>query len=65
MRDEVVSEVPIAGFLVLNDGLALYVAGAAASPGQGIKKAQETIESGRATEKLHEFAVASHALAVV
>ena len=54
---------PRRDFVVLNNAFALYVAGAAASPEEGIKKAQENIDSGRATEKLHEFALASHALA--
>ncbi len=56
---------PRRDFVVLNNAFALYVAGAAASPEEGIAKAQETIDSGRATEKLHEFAAASHALATV
>ena len=56
---------PRRDFVVLNNAFALYVAGAAASPEEGIEKAQETIDSGRATEKLHELAAASHALATV
>ena len=51
---------PRRDFLVLNNGFALYVAGAAANPEEGMKKAQETIDSGRATEKLAEFVEASH-----
>jgi anthranilate phosphoribosyltransferase len=56
---------PRRDFVVINNGYALYVAGAAASPEEGMAKAQETIDSGRATEKLSEFALASHALALV
>jgi anthranilate phosphoribosyltransferase len=56
---------PRRDFVVINNGYALYVAGAAASPEEGMTKAQETIDSGRATEKLSEFALASHALAPV
>jgi anthranilate phosphoribosyltransferase len=41
------------------------VAGAASSPQQGIERANATIDSGRASEKLNEFALASHALATV
>ena len=54
---------PRRDFLVLNNAFALYVAGAAASPEEGIKKAQENIDSGSATAKLEEFATASHAFA--
>ncbi len=54
---------PRRDFLVLNNAYALYVAGAAASPEEGLKMAMNTIDSGRATEKLHEFATASHGLA--
>ena len=55
---------PRRDFLVLNNAFALYVAGAAESPEEGIAKAQETIDSGRATDKLGEFVTASHALAM-
>jgi anthranilate phosphoribosyltransferase len=54
---------PRRDFLVLNNAFALYVAGAASTPEEGVKKAQETIDSGRATDKLGEFVQASHALA--
>ena len=54
---------PRRDFLVLNNAFALYVAGAAASPEEGVKKAQENIDSGRATAKLEEFVTASHAFA--
>jgi anthranilate phosphoribosyltransferase len=56
---------PRRDFLVINNGYALYVGGAAASPEEGMEKAQETIDSGRATEKLAQFAVASHTVAPV
>jgi anthranilate phosphoribosyltransferase len=56
---------PRRDFVVLNNAFALYVAGAAASPQEGVSKAQETIDSGRATEKLDEFVAASHAVASV
>jgi anthranilate phosphoribosyltransferase len=56
---------PRRDFLVINNGYALYVGGAAASPEEGMEKAQETIDSGRASEKLAEFAAASHNLAPV
>ena len=56
---------PRRDFLVMNNGYALYVAGAVAGPEEGMAKAQETIDSGRATEKLNEFALASHSLAAV
>ena len=56
---------PRRDFLVINNGYALYVGGVAASPQEGMEKAQETIDSGRAAEKLAEFAVASHNLAPV
>ena len=58
-------EGPRRDFVVINNGYALYVAGAAATPEEGMAKAQETIDSGRATEKLSEFRLASHALAPV
>jgi anthranilate phosphoribosyltransferase len=54
---------PRRDFVVLNNAFALYVAGVAASPEEGVAKAQETIDSGRATEKLSEFVTASHAVA--
>ena len=54
---------PRRDFLVLNNAFALYVAEAVSSPEEGVTKAQETIDSGRATEKLGEFVAASHALA--
>jgi len=56
---------PRRDFVVINNGFALYVGGVAASPEEGMALAQETIDSGRASEKLSEFALASHALAPV
>jgi anthranilate phosphoribosyltransferase len=56
---------PRRDFIVINNGFALYVGGVAASPEEGMAIAQETIDSGRASEKLSEFALASHALAPV
>ena len=44
-------------------GITLYVAGAANSPEEGVTLAQETIDSGAATQKLAEFAAASQAIA--
>ena len=54
---------PRRDFVVLNNGFALYVAGAAASPGEGMKLAQANIDSGAATRKLAEFAAASQKFA--
>ncbi len=51
---------PRRDFLVLNNGFALYVAGVASSPEEGIKMAQANIDSGAASRKLAEFAAASH-----
>jgi anthranilate phosphoribosyltransferase len=56
---------PRRDFVVINNGYALYVGGVAASAEEGMAMAQETIDSGRASEKLSEFALASHALAPV
>jgi len=53
---------PRRDFLVLNNAFALYVADAVSSPEEGVTKAQETIDSGRATEKLTELVMASHAI---
>ena len=50
---------PRRDFLVLNNGFTLYVAGIASSPEEGIKMAQENIDSGKASRKLSEFAEAS------
>jgi anthranilate phosphoribosyltransferase len=56
---------PKRDFLVINNGFALYVAGHASSPEEGMKQAQETIDSGRATAKLGELVEASHAVAAM
>lgn len=53
---------PRRDFLVLNNAFALFVAGAAKSPEEGIAKAQENIDSGAALAKLEELAAASQAL---
>jgi anthranilate phosphoribosyltransferase len=53
---------PRRDFLVLNNAFALYVADAVSSPEEGVTKAQETIDSGRATEKLTELVKVSHAV---
>jgi anthranilate phosphoribosyltransferase len=50
---------PRRDFLLLNNAFALYVAGAAASPEEGLAKATDNIDSGRALAKLEEFAAAS------
>jgi anthranilate phosphoribosyltransferase len=47
----------------LNAGAALYVAGVAASIGNGIERAREAIVSGRARAKLDDFLVATQRLA--
>lgn len=41
--------------VILNAGAALYVAGKADTLGEGVKLAQEVIDSGRAMEKLEQF----------
>jgi len=56
---------PRRDFLVLNNAFALYVAGHASSPEEGIRQANETIDSGRAAEKLNQLVEASHAVAAV
>ena len=45
--------------MVLNNGFTLYVAGVASSPEEGMKIAQENIDSGKASKKLLDFAEAS------
>jgi anthranilate phosphoribosyltransferase len=50
---------PRRDFVVLNNAFALYVAGVASNPEEGVKLAQENIDSGAATRKLEEFAAAS------
>ena len=54
---------PRRDFLVLNNAFALYVAGTAKSPDEGIRMAQENIDSGAASRKLAEFAEASQKIA--
>ncbi|MCC7414206.1 MAG: anthranilate phosphoribosyltransferase [Gammaproteobacteria bacterium] len=50
---------PRRDFLVLNNGFALYVAGVAASPEEGMRMAGENIDSGAASRKLAQYAAAS------
>jgi anthranilate phosphoribosyltransferase len=54
---------PRRDFLALNNAFALYVAGAAKTPEEGLRMAQENIDSGAASRKLEEFAAASQAIA--
>jgi anthranilate phosphoribosyltransferase len=54
---------PRRDFLLLNNAFALYVAGAAASPQEGLAKAAENVDSGRALAKLEEFVAASQQFA--
>ncbi len=55
-------EGPMRDFLLLNNGFALYAAGAADSPEKGMDIARETLASGAAARKLDEIAEASNAL---
>ena len=41
--------------MALNSGAALYIAGKAATIREGVKMAEELIDSGKAKEKLEEF----------
>jgi anthranilate phosphoribosyltransferase len=50
---------PRRDFVVLNNAFALYAAGAASNPEEGVKLAQANIDSGAALRKLEEFASAS------
>ncbi|HET9770223.1 MAG TPA: anthranilate phosphoribosyltransferase, partial [Acidimicrobiia bacterium] len=54
---------PRRDFLALNNAFALYVAGVAKSPEEGLRLAQENIDSGAASRKLAEFVEASQAIA--
>jgi anthranilate phosphoribosyltransferase len=54
---------PRRDFLVLNNAFALYVGGAAKNPEEGLRLAQENIDSGAASRKLAEFAAASQQFA--
>lgn len=47
--------------VVLNAGAAIYIAGKADSMEEGVKKAQEIIDSGKAAEKLEAFVKATNA----
>lgn len=49
--------------VVLNAGMSLYLAGAAATIADGIKLAQDTIDSGKAKAKLEEFVKATNEFA--
>lgn len=46
--------------VILNSGAALYIAGAASSIGEGLKLAQDTIDSGRAAQALSQLIEASN-----
>ncbi len=54
---------PRRDFLVLNNAFTLHVAGVAKSPEEGLRLAQENIDSGAASRKLAEFAETSQAIA--
>jgi anthranilate phosphoribosyltransferase len=54
---------PRRDFLTLNNAFALYVAGAAKSPEEGLRLANENIDSGAASRKLAEFVEASQRIA--
>ena len=54
---------PRRDFLTLNNAFALYVAGVAKNPEDGLRLANENIDSGAATRKLAEFVEASQAIA--
>lgn len=45
--------------MVLNSGAALYIAGRAESMEEGVRMAEEIIDSGKAKRKLEEFAACS------
>lgn len=53
---------PRRDFLLLNGGFAMYAAGLADSPEQGIALATDTLESGTAARKLEAVAAASNSL---
>lgn len=50
---------PKRDIVLLNSGLAIYIDGKADTYAEGVRKAAEIIDSGRATEKLEEFVAAS------
>ncbi len=54
---------PRRDFLALNNAFTLYVAGVAKSPEDGLRQAQENLDSGAASAKLAEFAEASQKIA--
>ncbi len=54
---------PRRDFIVLNNAFSLYVSGAAASPEEGLRLAQQNIDTGAAARKLEEFARASNEIA--
>ena len=54
---------PRRDFLTLNNAFALYVAGAAKSPEEGLRMANENIDSGAASRKLADFVEASQRIA--
>jgi anthranilate phosphoribosyltransferase len=54
---------PRRDFLVLNNAFALYVAGVAKTPEEGVRLAQENIDSGAASRKLADFVDASQRIA--
>jgi anthranilate phosphoribosyltransferase len=53
---------PRRDFVVINNAFALYAAGAVERPEDGVKMAQENIDSGAALRKLEEFAAASQSV---
>lgn len=54
---------PRRDFLTLNNAFALYVAGVAKSPEEGLRMANENIDSGAASRKLADFVEASQKIA--
>ena len=54
----------ILDFVLLNAGAALYVAGAASKFNEGVAKAREAVESGKAKRAMEEYAVACASAAV-
>jgi anthranilate phosphoribosyltransferase len=55
---------PARDIVVLNTGVALYAANVAASMADGVALARETIASGKALAKLHQFVARTQELAV-
>src|SRR5581483_7784356 len=54
---------PRRDFLTLNNAFALYVAGAAKSPEEGLRMANENLDSGAASRKLADLVEASQRIA--